>query len=156
MHLAHIQQVGLLKKNRNIFNPLVTFSRLHTLSLRGDYRAVQTGCISRIFEIMPTGMQNVPSGTADSRRTTGVGVHARGSASSTTNQATASTGPADTESPGHPGTDVTGPPASLAEKRTFSDAELASPNGLPQRPARRQRSAVAADLIQNQLPATAA
>ena len=34
LHLAQNQQVGLLKKNRNIFNPLVTSSRLHTLSPR--------------------------------------------------------------------------------------------------------------------------
>ena len=42
----------------------------------------------------------------------------------------------------------TGSVPSLAEKRTLSDAELASPNDLPQRPARRQRSAVAADVAE--------
>ena len=107
-----------------------------------------------------SGMHDVPPSTVDGRRTTGVGGSALGSASPSTNQVTALTGPTETESPNHPGTDAIGlqhaGAASLAEKRSRSNAELSPTGGQAQRQPPAFRSAVAADDSLIALPATAA
>ena len=106
------------------------------------------------------GMHDVPPSTVDGRRTTGVGGGALGSAPPSANQVAALTGPTETESPNHPGTDATGlqhaGAASLAEKRSRSNAELSPTGGQAPRPPPAFRSAVAADDSLIALPATAA
>ena len=107
-----------------------------------------------------SGMHDVPPSTVDDRRTTGVGGGALGSALPSTNQVTALTGATETESPNHPGTDAIGlqpaGAASLAEKRSRSNAELSPTGGQAQRQPPAFRSAVAADDSLIALPATAA